>query len=123
MRWPIESMFHQLKIAWGLKEAWQQTRKTLIRWAHITMIGYGLMQLLSLVSSTDIDELCRHSPWRKSNIRTAGLIRKGLTFIFRHVNVRDWWDKRLQKFEPPNWLGEVYIEENALKVRSLDISI
>ncbi|WP_419601673.1 transposase, partial [Thiolapillus sp.] len=28
-RWSIESMFNQLKLSWGLKEAWQQTRQTL----------------------------------------------------------------------------------------------
>ena len=27
-RWSIESMFNQLKLSWGLKEAWQQTRQT-----------------------------------------------------------------------------------------------
>ncbi len=31
LRWSIESMFNQLKLAWGMKEAWQQTRQTLHR--------------------------------------------------------------------------------------------
>ena len=47
VRWPIESMFNQLKPAWGLKEAGQQTRQTLLRWVHITNIGYALIELLS----------------------------------------------------------------------------
>ncbi|WP_305802547.1 hypothetical protein, partial [Thiolapillus sp.] len=34
-RWSIESMFNQLKLSWGLKEAWQQTRQTLHRWVHL----------------------------------------------------------------------------------------
>ncbi|MEZ5634123.1 transposase [Nitrosomonas sp.] len=31
LRWPIEPMFNQLKQAWGMKDAWQQTRQTLHR--------------------------------------------------------------------------------------------
>ena len=38
-RWSIESMFNQLKLSWGLKEAWQQTRQTLHRWVHLTLVG------------------------------------------------------------------------------------
>ena len=95
-------MFNQLKLAWGLKEAWQQSRQTLHRWVHITMAGYGLVQLLSCLESSAVDELCCHSPWRKDNPRTAGQIRKGLVFILRHVRVRDWWNPTCKKFEPPD---------------------
>lgn len=98
LRWSIETMFHQVKQAWGLKEAWQQTRQTLHRWVHLNMIGYGLVQMLSLLESDQIRELCNHSPWRKVDTRTAGHIRKGLTVVFRQVNVRSLWDKRCQKF-------------------------
>nr|WP_198244920.1 transposase [methane-oxidizing endosymbiont of Gigantopelta aegis] len=38
-RWSIEPMFHQLKQAWRLKEAWQQSRQTLHRWVHLTQVG------------------------------------------------------------------------------------
>ncbi|MFU8837253.1 MAG: transposase [Thiohalomonadaceae bacterium] len=85
LRWSIESMFHQLKLAWGLKEAWQQTRQTLQRWVQLTMLGYGLLQLLSCLDSPIVADLCRHSPWRKHALITAGQIRKGLVRIFRHV--------------------------------------
>ena len=44
LRWSIESMFNQLKLAWGMKEAWQQTRQTLHRWVHINIVDYGLVQ-------------------------------------------------------------------------------
>jgi len=104
LRWSIESMFNQLKLAWGLKEAWQQTRQTLYRWVHITMVGYGLVQMLSCLNSQVVEELCRHSPWRKENPQTAGQIRKGLVGIFRHVAVRQWWDRKCKKFEPPDWV-------------------
>ncbi len=43
-RWSIESMFNQLKLSWGLKEVWQQTRQTLHRWVHITKVGNRIRQ-------------------------------------------------------------------------------
>ena len=77
-----------------MKEAWQQTRQKLHRWVHITMVGYGLVQLLSCLNSHVVDELCQHSPWRKQNPKTAGQIRKGLAGILRHVAVRQWWNAK-----------------------------
>ena len=109
-RWSIESMFHELKQAWGLKEAWQQTRQTLHRWVHMTMIGYGLIQLLTCVESPEVRELCDHSPWRKHHPLTAGRIRTGLTRILRHVNVRSWWHPTCQIFKPPD--QEIYAKNN-----------
>jgi len=103
LRWSIESMFNQLKQAWGMKEAWQQTRQTLHRWVHVTMVGYGLVQLLSCLNSQTVEDLCRHSPWRTGIPKTAGQIRKGLVTIFRHVAVRQWWNRKCKKFEPPDW--------------------
>ena len=41
------SSFNQLKLAWGMKETWQQARQVLHGWVHITMVGYGLVQWLS----------------------------------------------------------------------------
>lgn len=116
LRWSIESMFNQLKLAWGMKEAWQQTRQTLHRWVHITMIGYGLVQLLSCLDSSKVKALCCHSPWRKGNPQTAGQIRKGLVYIFRHVAVRHWWNSKCKKFEPPDKAKDrnyEYVQRNA----------
>ena len=90
LRWSIESMFNQLKLAWGLKEAWQQTRQTLHRWVQITLVSYGLVQLLSCLDSQAVKDLCCHSPWRRHHPQTTGQIRKGLVCIFRHVSVRHW---------------------------------
>ena len=104
-RWSIESMFNQLKLSWGLKEAWQQTRQTLHRWVHLTLVGYGLIQLLGYLDDQTVRQLCCHSPWRKDNPTTAGQIRKGLLLIFHHVPVRQWWNRKCRKFEPPNWRG------------------
>ena len=102
VRWPIESMFNQLKLAWGLKEAWQQTRQTLHRWVHITNIGYGLIELLSTLDSQAVNQLCVHSPWRVKHEITAGQIRKGLKRVFDHVDLRSWWCAKRYKFEPPS---------------------
>ncbi len=104
-RWSIESMFNQLKLSWGLKEAWQQTRQTLHRWVHLTLVGYGLIQLLGYLDDQTVRQLCCHSPWRKDIPTTAGQIRKGLLLIFHHVPVRQWWNRKCRKFEPPNWRG------------------
>ena len=66
------------------------------------MVGYGLVQLLSCLNSEAVAELCCHSPWRRGNPITAGQIRKGLVRIFRHVAVRQWWNSKCKKFEPPD---------------------
>jgi len=101
-RWSIETMFNQLKLAWGLKEAWQQTRQCLSRWVHLTMIGYGLLQLLSCINSPEVAALCRHSPWRTEHPHTPGQLRKGLARILAHVNVRQWWCPTREIFEHPD---------------------
>jgi hypothetical protein len=86
-----------------MKEAWQQTRQTLHRWVHITMAGYGLVQLLNCLNSQAVEALCQHSPWRKDQPQTAGQIRKGLVDILRHVAIRSWWNAKCKKFMPPDW--------------------
>ena len=106
LRWSIESMFNQLKLSWGLKEAWQQTRQTLHRWVHITMAGYGLVQLLTCINSSAVADLCKNSPWRRNNPITAGQIRKGLVRILMHVPVSAWWNVKCKKVEPSG--GRVY---------------
>ncbi len=41
-------------------------------------------------------------PWRKNTPITAGRIRMGLIRYFSQVRVRDWWDGKSQKFQPPD---------------------
>ena len=102
LRWSIESMFYQLKQLWGMKEAWQQRRQTLSRWVHLTSIGYGLIQLLTLaLGHQEKQQLCIEVPWRRKDPITAGRIRQGLEKQFRQVNVRLWWNRTCKKFEPP----------------------
>ena len=97
-RWSIESLFNQLKLHWGLKEAWQQTRQVLHRWVHITMAGYGVLQLLTCIENQKVEKLCEHSPWRRDNIITAGQVRKGLSRILLHVPVSSWLGLTCNKF-------------------------
>ena len=102
LRWSIEPMFKQLKHAWGLKEAWQQTRQTLHRWVQITMTGYGLIQLLTCYALPSIQPICQSMPWRRKSSITAGRTRYELVRYFKHVAVRGWWDKTCKKFCPPH---------------------
>lgn len=43
----------------------RSTGQTLHRWVHITMVGFGLVQLLSCLNSVAVAQLCCHSPWRQ----------------------------------------------------------
>ena len=101
-RWSIESMFHQLKHHWGMKDMWQQTRQVLHRWIQITQVAYGLTQLLSTLENKVIQKLVDHSPWRKAMKITAGRVREGLAQELMHVRVADWWDSKMKIFSPLN---------------------
>ena len=101
-RWSIETAFHDLKQSWGLKEAWQQTRKTLSRWVQLITIGYGLIQLLSLKPADELQWVMAANPWRDARVVTAGKIRDGLAIIFRQVNVNNLWNSTCRKFMPPD---------------------
>ena len=48
---------------------WKQTRQTLQRWVHITMVGYGPTQLLSCLNNQTANTLCHLSPWRKKILK------------------------------------------------------
>jgi hypothetical protein len=90
-----------LKNAWGIKEAWQQTRQTLNRWVQLTTIGYGLIQLLSLLPAESLSQVMLQTPWRKNAEVTAGKIRDGLARHFKQVNFFDWWNATCRKIRPP----------------------
>jgi len=101
-RWAIEPMFNQMKNAWGMKEAWQQTRQVLHRWVHIIALAYVLPQLLAIKCSDKVVHLMDDTPWQKHKPTTAGRIRLGLLKYFSHVRIRDWWDGKSRKFQPPD---------------------
>ena len=101
-RWSIETMFAQIKNNWGWKEAWQQSRQVLHRWTQILSIGYALPQLLALIGGSQINKLSGLTPWRTNKSITAGQVRLWLKMILGHVKIRDWWNPKSRKFEPPN---------------------
>lgn len=101
-RWSIESTFHELKNAWGVKEVWQQTRQTLNRWVQLTTIGYGLIQLLSLMPAEKLSCVMLQLRWRNKAEVTAGKIRDGLVKHFQRVNVLEWWSTTSNKIRPPS---------------------
>jgi hypothetical protein len=101
-RWSIETMFAQIKNNWGWKEAWQQSRQVLHRWTQILSIGYALPQLLALIGGSQINELSDLTPWRTNKNITAGQVRLWLKIILGHVRIRNWWNPKSRKFEPPN---------------------
>ena len=100
-RWSIETMFAQIKNNWGWKEAWQQSRQVLHRWTQILSLGYAIPQLLVLLGGAQMQKLSFLTPWRSKKIVTAGQVRLWLKMILSHVRVRDWWNPKSQKFQPP----------------------
>lgn len=121
-RWPIEDLFNQMKNRWGWKEAWQQTRQVLHRWTQILAIGFALPQLLTIVGGEQIEVMTGLTPWRGARSLTAGRIRLGLLRIFGHVRVRDWWNPKSRKFEPPKQPESPANERNGTEQRLFSIS-
>lgn len=101
-RWAIEPMFNQMKNAWGMKEAWQQTRQVLHRWVHIIALGYVLPQLMAIKCPDTVLHLIDDTPWQKHKPTTAGRIRLGLLRYLSHVRIRSWWDAKSRIFQPPD---------------------
>ena len=85
-RWAVEPAFNELKNTFGLKQAWQQSRKALIRWATFISIAHGLAALTSLIFSKDLAEISP-IPWRKGKPMTAGWAARALGSIFRNVDL------------------------------------
>lgn len=99
-RWCIEPMFNQLKNGWGIRDAWQQHKLTLLRWVHIRQTAYALMQLLAASRATESAWLASLTPWRSQAPMTAGRLRLGLARIFGQISVRELWDAKSRKFGP-----------------------
>src|SRR5512143_3517514 len=41
------------------------------------------------------------TPWRQDRPVTAGLVRLALQRLLGQVNLRDWWNPKSRKFQPP----------------------
>lgn len=100
-RWAIEDLFNQMKNNWGWREAWQQSRQVLHRWTQILSVAYALPQLLAAYSDDHCRDWLDRTPWRRKRAVTAGRVRLGLQMILGNVRVRDWWNPKYRKFEPP----------------------
>jgi hypothetical protein len=86
-RWSVESLFKNLKHGWGLKDAWQQSRQTLMRWATVLAAGYAINQVLAFTDPARLAGLAEPAPWRGPGTRTAGLIQAGIARILREVGL------------------------------------
>ena len=102
-RWSVETAFNVIKNVFGLKQAWQQSKRALARWSCILCLTYGLCALASflwgdgLKSSSPI-------PWRKNHPMTAPWVVKIIARIFRYFPIRSCWDRKSQKFVLPKSL-------------------
>lgn len=97
-RWPIEPMFHQIKHAFGCRHLWQQKLRPLLRWMHIKLAGYALLQLLTVCQNKACLNISR-LPWREADTTTAGMMRLALSRIIPKFAVREGWNRYSQKYE------------------------
>lgn len=102
-RWSIEDLFNQMKNRWGWRETWQQSRQVLHRWTQILSLAYALPQLLAIYCGDQVKSMLQLTPWRKESQITAGRVRLGLQNILGNVRIRDWWNPKCRKFQPPIW--------------------
>ena len=98
LRWPIEPMFQQLKHEFGCKHLWQQKLRTLLRWMHIKMAGYALVQLLTICQNPAAIALAK-TAWRSPHTVTAGMLRRALFWIIPQFRIRGCWNRYEQKLE------------------------
>jgi len=99
-RWPIEPMFNQLKHTFGCRQLWQQKLRPLLKWMHIKMAGYALLQLLTVCQNRACLNICQ-IPWRSVDTVTAGMLRQALAKIIPEFAVREGWNRYHQKYEFP----------------------
>lgn len=97
-RWPTEPLFQQLKHIFGCCHLWQRKLRTLLRWMHIKLAGYALLQLLT-VCKNEAAVVVASIPWRNQNTSTAGMMRNALSSIIPQFNIREGWNRYRQKYE------------------------
>lgn len=100
-RWQIEPMFCEWKNTFGVKETWQQTRRTLQRWIQILSVGYAFARVLAFLFDQTESAKAFLTPWRSQQTLTAGQVRIGLRSIFSNVMIRNGWDPKYRKFQLP----------------------
>jgi hypothetical protein len=104
-RWSVETAFNSIKNAFGLKQAWEQTKRVFARWRCILCLAYGLCALASFFWGQDLAKLFP-IPWRKNQVATASWAMRVFDRIFRYFPIRACWDRKSQKFVLPEDLLE-----------------
>ncbi len=97
-RWPVEPMYQQLKHTFGCRHLWQQKLRTLLRWMHLKMAGYALLQLLTVCKNQACLKISR-IPWRSQDTTTAGMMKIALSVIIPRFSIRKGWNRYEQKYE------------------------
>lgn len=98
LRWPIEPGFNQIKNLFGIRQLWQRERRTLYRWLNIRLMGYGLLQLLTIRAGKLARGLV-NQPWRSQDVITAGMVRAGLRELLPQFNVRSCFSRKSGIFQ------------------------
>jgi len=99
-RWKIEPMFNEIKNGCGVASAWEQTSACLHRWVSILCVAYTLTRMLSVMAdSTKNKSSVPVIQWRRDNPVTAGLVRVGLQFFFRHFSFSTLWNQKSKKLQ------------------------
>jgi hypothetical protein len=104
-RWSVETAFNLIKNVLGLKRAWEQSKKVFARWRCILCLAYGLSALAAFFWGELLGQLFP-IPWRKNHPMTVPWVMKILARIFRYFPIRSCWDRKSQKFIPPEDLFE-----------------
>ena len=101
-RWKIEPMFNEIKHQWGVVRAWEQTTDSLHRWVSILCVSYTLTRMFSVLAASTKNRHCAPLiQWRVNKPVTAGLIRLGLKFYFRHFSFSQLWQPKSNKLIVP----------------------
>ncbi|MFK0569933.1 transposase [Endozoicomonas sp.] len=98
MRWPIEPMFQQLKHQFGCKHFWQRELRTLLRWMHIKIAVYAILQLLTICKNSVAVKVAKID-WRLPGTVTAGTIMQAQRLIIPQFRIRGCWNRYEQKLE------------------------
>jgi hypothetical protein len=104
-RWSVEAAFNIIKNTFGLKQAWEQTKRVFARWRCVLCLAYGLCTLASFFWGECLEKFSP-IPWRKNRPMTAPWVMKILARIFRYFPIRTCWNPKLQKFVLPGNLFE-----------------
>ncbi len=96
-RWPIESFFNEIKNHWGMKEAWQQKKETLLRWFHINCMAYGLFSIFTNYAAIKNKNILDYLPWRNKYEITVGMLRTYCQIHFSNVSIRELWSDKDNK--------------------------